>query len=480
MERKVMVSPIAGQWYSEDAVALRSEIEALREGMMPARRQQICAVVVPHAGYRFSGPIAVDVYQRLDRYQYNRVLILGPSHYFNMKNKISVPDVTHYETPLGLLDADVDFIKKLRKLPFITAEPEAHAKEHSDQIQLPLIQVCLSASLPIVCMVCGQFDADRILNTATELRELLDDKTLLVVSSDFTHYGANFGYVPFNKDVQHNIELLDAEIFDLLINKDLQGFIKKLNQTGATVCGRDPLSLLLAMMPEDASVERTAYQTSGRMLSDTRHSVSYLGALVSGRWSSVTPKVRVLPDDQPLSAEAGQALLSLARATIVKALETGHQNLGFLTDKPKVCEAEMVAHRGGFVTLKINGRLRGCIGEIFPSREIWRVIREQAYNAAFQDPRFTPLTLREIKELEIEISVLSQPRAVKGVEEIEIGRHGIVLNKHGLSAVFLPQVAPEQGWSREETLAHLSVKAGLPSDAWQKNATFLVFEAQIF
>lgn len=480
MYSKVMISPIAGQWYSGHAGSLRSEIEDLRKGLALVRRGQICAVVVPHAGYRYSGAIAAGVYQRLDHHQYERVVVLGPSHYCALKNKISIPDATHYETPLGLISADVSFIKKLQSLPFITSESEAHAREHSDQIQLPLIQACLSPALPVVCMVCGQFDANKILGTAAALRTLMDDKTLLVVSSDFTHYGANFGFVPFNKDVQHNIEMLDAGIFDLFVNKDLAGFMEKLNQTGATVCGRDPLSLLLAMMPEDAVVERTAYQTSGQMLSDNRHSVSYLGALVTGRWSAAAPPASVFAIDQPLSDEAGRTLLSLARTTIIRALTTGHKSVGFLADKPALLEVEMDAFRGGFVTLKLNGDLRGCIGEIFPSREIWKVIREQAYNAAFQDPRFTPLTSAEADELAVEISVLSQPRAVSSPTEIEIGRHGIVLNKHGLSAVFLPQVAPEQGWSLDEALAHLSVKAGLPPDAWKKGATFLVFEAQIF
>ncbi|MDD2600730.1 MAG: AmmeMemoRadiSam system protein B [Kiritimatiellae bacterium] len=480
MERKVMISPIAGQWYSGHAGSLRSEIEELRSGKKLTRRQRVCAVVVPHAGYRYSGAIAVDVYQRLDHYQYERVVVLGPSHYCDLKNKISIPDATHYETPLGLIQADVAYIKKLRNLPFITSRPETHAREHSDQIQLPLIQACLSPALPVVCMVCGQFDASQIVETAAALRELMDDKTLLVVSSDFTHYGANFGFVPFNKDVQRNIEMLDAGIFDLFVNKDLEGFMERLNQTGATVCGRDPLSLLLAMLPEDADVERTAYQTSGQMLSDNRHSVSYLGALVTGRWSAAARPASVPAADQPLSKEAGSALLALARKTIMRALATGQKNVGFLADMPDQREMEMVAHRGGFVTLTIRGSLRGCIGEIFPSRAIWKVIREQAYNAAYQDPRFVPLTSVEADELEIEISVLSQPRAVSGPEKIEIGRHGVVLNKHGLSAVFLPQVATDQGWSREETLAHLAVKAGLPPDAWQEGATFLVFEAQIF
>ncbi len=480
MTKKVMVSPIAGAWYSGNAASLRSEIEELCKGMMPARRQPICAVVVPHAGYRFSGVIAVGVYQRLDWHQYDRVVVLGPSHYCALRNKISIPDATHYETPLGLINADITFIQRLRTLPFITSEPAAHLREHSDQIQLPLIQICLSPALPVVCMVCGQFDTRHILEAAGQLRSLLDDRTLLVVSSDFTHYGHSYGFVPFSKDVQHNIELLDSGIFELFMNKDVEGFIEKLNQTGATVCGRDPLALLLAMMPEDAQVERTAYETSGHLLHDNSNSVSYLGALVNGRWSSLSRKESALADDQPLSAAAGEALLALARQTIRQALASGQRNVGFLADQPDVCAREMAAKRGGFVTLKRNGSLRGCIGEIFPSREIWKVVREHAYNAAFQDPRFNPLGCRELEDLEIEISVLSQPVPVSNPEDITVGRHGVVLIKQGLSAVFLPQVAPEQGWSREEMLSHLAVKAGLPPDGWRENASFMVFEAQIF
>ena len=479
MANKTMVSPIAGQWYSGHEESLRSDIEDLRKEMMLVRRKQICAVVVPHAGYRFSGSIAVGVYQRVDWRQYERVVVLGPSHYCALRNRISIPDATHYETPLGLINADTDYIKILKKLPFVTTDPEVHLREHSDQIQLPLIQVCLSPTLPVVCMVCGQFDSRHILEAAEQLRAVLDDKTLLVVSSDFTHYGESYGFVPFDSDVQKNIEILDNGIFELFMNKDVEGFISKLNQTGATVCGRDPLSLLLAMLPEDAKVERTAYETSGHILNDNSNSVSYLGALVKGRWSAGV-KEKPLSDTQPLSDEAGRVLLALARITIVKAFESDQKNVGFLADQPAQCGPDMNAKRGGFVTLNRSGRLRGCIGEIFPSREIWKVVREHAYNAAFEDPRFTPLSKSELDDLEIEISVLSQPVAVERWEDIEIGRHGVVLSKRGLNAVFLPQVAPEQGWGREEMLSHLAVKAGLSCDEWREGATFMVFEAQVF
>ncbi|MFO7936239.1 MAG: AmmeMemoRadiSam system protein B [Kiritimatiellia bacterium] len=481
IKNRVMVSPVAGQWYSGHEGSLRREIEDLRKDMMVVRRKHICAAVVPHAAYRYSGVVAAGVYQRIDARGYDRVLVIGPSHYCGLKNKISIPDATHYKTPLGLINADLDFIKKIRKLPFVTTEPAAHVSEHSDQIQLPLIQVCLPAHLPVVCMVCGQFDSNTIIEDAAKLRALFDDKTLLVVSSDFTRQGESYGFVPAGHEVRQNIEMLDNGIFELFVRKDVEGFIKKINESGATVCGRDPLALLLAMMPENARVQQTtAHGTSGQLQEDGRNSVSYIGALVTGRWSAPVKVEQAIGDNERLSDNAGRVLLDLARSVIEKALQTGEMNPGFLAEHPKTCKAEMIARRGGFVTLKRNGHLRGCIGEIFPSREIWKVIREHACNAAFNDPRFNSLSKEELYGLEIEVSVLLKPQPVESPDRIEVGKHGVVLSKHGLNAVFLPQVASEQGWERDEMLSHLSVKAGLPPDAWKEDASFMVFEAQIF
>lgn len=135
---------------------------------------------------------------------------------------------------------------------------------------------------------------------------------------------------------------------------------------------------------------------------------------------------------------------------------------------------------GGFVTLTLDGSLRGCIGEIFPRRDIWQVVCEQALNAALHDPRFSPLTPGEAPQVKIEISALTPPAPVASWHEIVVGRHGIVLEKNGGSAVFLPQVPAEQGWDLATTLRQLSRKAGLPADAWERGAQFLVFEAEVF
>ncbi|MDR2849383.1 MAG: AmmeMemoRadiSam system protein B, partial [Verrucomicrobiota bacterium] len=475
MTKKIMVSPLAGRWFQDSERALRDEINEQVKGIAAVRRKNICAAVVPHAGYRYSGAVAGGVFLRIAPGRFSRIVVMGPSHYVELRNQFSVPDATHFRTPLGDLRADTEFVARLRQLPFITHLPEAHAREHSDQIQLPLIQACLATNVPVVCMVCGQFDAERLLAAAAAFRGLLDDGTLVVASSDFTHYGAGYGYVPFVKDVQERIEALDMGIFDLFVRKDLPGFLRRLRDTGATVCGRDPLAFLLAMLPENAKVERTAYETSGRLANDARDSVSYNGALVGGDWSARAAAGAFDGGEIP-GADCAR-LLALARAVIALALREGERQAAAM--RPREVTAGMRAVRGGFVTLTRRGALRGCIGEVLPHREIWKAVREQALHAAFHDPRFPPLEAGELGETEIEISMLSPPRPVGSWREIEVGRHGVVLEKGAARAVFLPQVAAEQGWGLEETLTRLSLKAGLEGEAWREGAAFLVFEAQV-
>jgi len=492
MTKKIMLSPLAGQWFPATEQGLRADIAERCRDIYAVRKGDVCAAVVPHAGYRYSGRVAAGVYLRIDPKKLKRIVVLGPSHYTAMENQISLPDATHFRTPLGDLAVDTAFVAALRKLPFVTHVPAAHQREHSDQIQLPLIQACLATNIPVVCLVIGQFDAQHLVPAAEAFRKLLDDGTLVVASSDFTHYGANYGYVPFTQDVEKNIETLDMGVFELFAKKDLQGFLKYLNKTGATVCGRDPLAFLIAMMPESATVEKTAYDTSGKQLNDKNNSVSYIGALVRGSWGVPAKKTAdgdirspyasggrtsssavegKLPDDDC------ERLLKLARATIAEAFNSNERKASALT--PDTITDAMESVRGGFVTLNKKGDLRGCIGEILPRREIWKVVREQALNAAFNDPRFPSLTARELAEIDIEISILTPPKPVDSWRDIVIGKHGMVMNKAGRSAVFLPQVAPEQGWTLEETLTHLSQKAGLPRDAWKDGASFLVFEAQV-
>lgn len=177
-----------------------------------------------------------------------------------------------------------------------------------------------------------------------------------------------------------------------------------------------------------------------------------------------------------LSKEDKERLLKLARETIQDFLSG--------RGKPEPLEQEitegMRQTAGAFVTLHMNGMLRGCIGEIIPHRALYEAVIDHAVNAAVHDPRFPPVTVADIGALDIEISALTPPVPVASCEEIELGRHGILLEKEYHSAVFLPQVAPEQGWDLEQTLTQLSLKAGLSMNAWREGCSFQVFEAIVF
>lgn len=151
--------------------------------------------------------------------------------------------------------------------------------------------------------------------------------------------------------------------------------------------------------------------------------------------------------------------------------------------EPKVTEPQLLEHRGAFVTLKrrSDGSLRGCIGYPYPIKPLWEAVRDAAISAALHDPRFPPVTKRELDELTLEVSVLSPMEEVKDISEIQVGRDGLVVRKGAFSGLLLPQVAVEYGWSREEFLSHTCIKASLPPDEWRKGGVEIFrFTAEVF
>ncbi|MBT3236708.1 MAG: AmmeMemoRadiSam system protein A [Bdellovibrionales bacterium] len=178
-----------------------------------------------------------------------------------------------------------------------------------------------------------------------------------------------------------------------------------------------------------------------------------------------------------LSSAEQQALKDAALSSITGQLKGTAQPSAATLEKE---HKKLQQLGGGFVTLTIDNNLRGCIGEIFPSRSIAQVVIARAVDAAFGDYRFPNLTLDELNQIEIEISLLSPPWEISNYQEIEVGVHGIVLTKDSCSAVFLPQVAPEQGWDLATTLSQLALKAGLSADSWREGASFSVFTADVF
>lgn len=476
--KNVLDSPLAGMWYDADAKTLAAEIDRYIADADTRPLDTVQALVLPHAGYRYSGAAAASGLKAAGGRPYKRVIVMGPSHRAFMDGYAHVSDATHIATPLGEVPLDLDAIAALLKHPEFRVVRNVDASEHCVQIQLPLLQRTLK-TFQLVPIVVGTVDDGAVKRMATILLDIVTPDTLVIASSDFTHYGASFGYKPFDDNILENLKQLDLGAWEHIQKKDAAGFKRYVDDTGATICGRHPISILLSMLPGASEAQLLNYDTSGRMTGDTSTSVSYMSIAFTGLW----PEKKTAPEsagvsEDPLPSQDKALLLKLARGVLESYIKTGKkaqpEDLGI-----EITPA-MRPTMGAFVTLTLNGQLRGCIGEIFPRRPLYEAVMERAIDAGVNDPRFNMVTEKELPMLEYEISALTPPVPVNSYQDIVIGKHGMVIQKHGRSAVFLPQVAPEQHWTLEETLTHLALKAGLPQDAWKEGATWTVFEAIVF
>jgi AmmeMemoRadiSam system protein A len=263
----------------------------------------------------------------------------------------------------------------------------------------------------------------------------------------------------------------------MIQKKDADGFAKYIEKTGDTICGYVPIETLLSMLPKNANAVKIAYTTSGESMKDYSSSVSYFSIAFIGKWGERKEPVEKMKAGT-LTAEDKNTLLALARKTIVFYLDK--RKIPEPSDLGLVLTDGIKKERSCFVTLKENGELRGCIGEIFPSQPLYKSVIVHAVAAAVRDPRFEPVGKSEVGKLSIEISALTPPKEVASYKEIKIGTDGMVLKKNMRSAVFLPQVATEQGWTLDQTLSALSRKAGLPENAWKEGASYLTFQAEVF
>jgi len=343
---------------------------------------------------------------------------------------------------------------------------------------LPFLQQALDR-FDLVPVLVGSLEEDDAARIASALRPLLSARTMVVVSSDFTHYGPNYGYLPFVSDVEENLRKLDHGAIRLILAKDFDGYMAYLRKTGDTICGRNAIAVLLKLLPQTAVGRLLRYDTSGRITGDFSNSVSYVSIAFT------VPEGAAPSEPEALTPEEKKTLLLLARASLESVVRTGHlPDIGGLADR---ITPRLMRPGGAFVTLKKRGVLRGCIGRIpYPEAmgklpPLYATVMLMAVESGIRDRRFRPVSEDELPEIEIEISVLSRPREIQRPEEFQVGSHGIIIRKGDRSAVYLPQVAPEQGWTRDETLCHLCQKAGLPPDEWKRpGMRFSVFTAQVF
>ncbi len=477
---------VAGQFYPADPKVLFKQVRgflAVAKGARGTKARTI-AVIAPHAGYEFSGRTAGVAFRWLDGAAPRRVVVIGPSH-GPPAAPAWVDDVDAYAIPGAKVPVDREAVKVLERegLPAIAGAAD---HEHSIEVELPFLVEVLKPGWKLVPVLTGSADLARCRKVADSIKHVLNDATVVCVSSDFTHYGPPYGYVPFkgtDDQVRQKLAALDGGAVERITAKDAEGFYKYFKKTGATICGRGPIMVLLSFLPGDASGREVAYATSGEVSGSYSVSVSYAAVVFTvapGKtaiWGKPEKESKTMSEPSPLTKEEKATLLAIARASLRSNVVEGKSpdiSAFDLTDTLK-------EKRGAFVTLTEKGKLRGCIGYVKAIKPLWQAVMENAANAALHDPRFPRVKSDELSTIHIEISAMSPLRTISDPGVIEVGKHGIMLTKGPYAGLLLPQVATEYGWDREEFLKYTCRKAGLPDDAWKDPATKIeIFSAEVF
>ncbi len=463
---------VAGTFYPSDAKALGALVnkQLAAAPAAPNLPGLPCAMICPHAGYAYSGPTAATNYKLLQPGQYTRVVVLAPSHYVLLKGA-TVGGFTAFRTPLGDVPVDTEATATLRQCKLVSDQAGPQVREHSLEVQLPFLQKTLGR-FSLVPLVVGDVVPRERDALAEALLPIWDERTLVVTSSDFCHYGPSFDFEPFGRTDREHIAQLDREGIDRILALDADGFESYMARSRNTICGQAPISVLLRLAKLRKSPPQpvlAAYALSGDIEQDYEHSVSYAAIAFC--------EANAVSQAEPFSSDEKCALLEIARRAIEQAVVKRAR-------KPEVdtgCFAPKLMQPGAaFVTLTKAGELRGCIGTIEPDEPLALCVANNAVSAATRDPRFFPVGAEELPDIHIEINVLSAPYRVRGIEEFALGKHGIILEKNGRRALFLPEVMVEQHWTSEETLVHLCLKAGLPRDAWRSGCELSCFETEAF
>jgi AmmeMemoRadiSam system protein B/AmmeMemoRadiSam system protein A len=468
-DAKVRPAYCAGGWYPGEPAALTKTVDDLLARASPPKvSEKPLAVISPHAGYRYSAPTATAGYACLRGHTYKRVIVLAFSHRnAGRYDGVDVPkELTAYATPLGRVPIDREACDRLLSDPLFSSSDARDGGEHSLELQLPFLQRVVEG-FSLVPLLIGRMSDRDFAAAARAIVPWVDEDTLLVASSDFTHFGPRFGYQPFKEDVPNGIRELADRAAGPIVRCDYDGFADHLTKTRDTICGYGPIKLLLRVLSMTGGAQgvRTAYDTSGKITGDWSNPVTYQSFVFTRRSGT-------------LGEREHAELLRIARTTVAGFLKGGQP--------PKV-EADQLSpglrNDGAcFVTLENRGQLRGCIGNMVARGPLYQAVIDNAVSAC-KDHRFisNPVTAAELDQLHIEISYLTPMKLVAKPDEIVVGQHGLLISLSGQRGVLLPQVAYERGWTRAEFLVQTCRKAGLPPDAWRRpEAQIYSFEAEVF
>ena len=434
------------------------------------------ALIVPHAGYPYSGRTAAMAFKLLEGEEFDTVVVIAPSHTVFFKGS-SVYGGDGYETPLGVIDIDKKLSEKIATIhPSVYFSKMGHAGgatrgEHALEVQLPFLQIVLGR-FQLIAIVMGDQEEDSIRSLGESLAAALKGtNSLMVASSDLSHFHSEKVARRLDDAVRVAIEAFDPELL-----------LQTLGSGKGEACGGGPMAAVM-IAAKRLGATRTQiihYSTSGETTGDFNEVVGYLSAAFVAEKTTAPERQEVIgvPKADPkihsvTSQEDKKKLFEIARKAIKARLS------GETYSPPHVPSLE--AKRGAFVTLKIDGNLRGCIGQIRAYQPLYQTIAEMAVAAAFEDPRFPQLSQDEFEKLEYEISVLSPLERVHDFSTIKVGRDGLMIKMDFHSGLLLPQVATEYGWDVTEFLEQTCLKAGLPKNSYKnKSAEVYKFSAEVF
>lgn len=458
---------VAGMFYQSDPAELARSIDAMlakanADGPAPK------ALIAPHAGHIYSGPIAASVYARLKpvRDKIKRVVLLGPSHRVGFRG-IAASSAETYRTPLGDIPVDQETVRRVTSLPATGYLDQAHAQEHSLEVHLPFLQRVLDdfVLVPLVVGDASKEDVAKVLDALWG-----GEETLIVISSDLSHYH------PYD-EARH----LDAETSSKIVSL-------KADLHGEEACGCRPINGLLHLAAKRGmTVRQVDLRNSGDTAGDRSRVVGY-GAYVV----EASPAAQSDTDDEDTTAQRGkpgeslplawrQRLLQVGREAILQPLVTGGSYNLDLNHFPEALRQE----RASFVTLHLNGQLRGCIGSLTAHRALVADVANNAQAAAFKDPRFSPVSFDEYHDIDVHISVLSRPEpmAVDTREELlaqlRPGVDGLIIEERGHRATYLPSVW-EQLPDPESFVDELRRKAGLDRGGWHHETRVFRYTTEEF
>lgn len=465
---------VAGMFYPGDASELAKTIAGL---FAEVEKQPLegspLALIAPHAGYPYSGKVAASAFKLLEGEDIETVVVVSPFHAVFFRGS-SVYGGAGYETPLGVVEIDRELSEKIAGIhPDVYFSNMGHSTgstrgEHSLEVMLPFLQIVLG-KFKLVAIVMGEQEPESIRALGETLGiALRGTNALLVASTDLSHF--------------HNAkkaEKLDGAIRAAVEKYEPDQLLDTLASGRGEACGGGPMAAVMMATKRlgGQKVQLLDYSNSGETTGDFSEVVGYFSAAIVGERQKVKRDITMgtpAPEDKDhLNDEDKQQLLQIAREAVeAKLLQQDY--------RPPETERLSREH-GAFVTITIDGQLRGCIGQVGAHGPLYKVIADMAQAAAFEDPRFPMLTREELDNLEIEISVLSPLERVRDFSEIKIGRDGLIIKLGMHSGLLLPQVATEYNWDVIEFLEQTCLKAGLGKNSYRDKFTEIYkFSAEVF